>query len=129
MLRHSAEIISVALHECDLHSASIRVVAHRRDRRRTHSDHLHICLGYFFLACASAEPAADLDAALVRPSLNTAEAAPAALAEVTFCGATWASELPAALLDALPVEALVRTVDDLVATLELVTLVAIVSPQ
>jgi hypothetical protein len=46
------------------------------------------CPAYFFLTCASADPAADFDAALVLPSLNTAEAAVAAFAEVTFGGET-----------------------------------------
>jgi len=46
------------------------------------------CFAYLFLTCARAEPAADFDAALVLPSLNTAEAAVAALAEVTFGGET-----------------------------------------
>lgn len=106
-----------------------RVVPYGRDGRSVDRDHLHGPDGYFFFACARAEPAADLDAALVRPSLRTAEAAVAAFADVTFDGATCASELPAALFDALPVDPLERTVDDLVATLGLVTFVAIARPQ
>jgi len=38
--------------------------------------------------CASAEPAADFDGELVRPSRRTFEAAEAADGEVTFFGAT-----------------------------------------
>jgi hypothetical protein len=85
---------------------------------------LHRSFDYFFFACARADPAADLDAALVLPSLSTADAEVAAFADVTFGGETWDSELPAALLDALPVEALESTLEDLLATLELVTFVA-----
>jgi hypothetical protein len=88
---------------------------------------LHGSPAYFFLACAKAEPAADFEAALVLPSRSTAEAAVAALADVTFGGDTWESELPAAVRDALPVDVLVRTLEDLLATLELVTFVAILS--
>jgi len=55
---------------------------------------------YFFCFCASAEPAALLDAALDRPSLRTCDALVAAFAEVTFWGETCESELPAADLDA-----------------------------
>ena len=79
---------------------------------------------YFFFVCARAEPAADLEDALVRPSLRTWDAAVAAFAEVTFGGATCERELPAADFELWPVEALDRTRDDLVATLELVTFVA-----
>jgi hypothetical protein len=85
---------------------------------------LHDLLDYFFFACARADPAADFDAALVLRSLSTADAAVAAFREVTFGGDTWDSELPAALLDALPVEALESTPEDLLATLELVTFLA-----
>jgi hypothetical protein len=53
----------------------------------------------------------------------------AALADVTFGGATCASELPAAAFEALPVEVLDSTADDLLATLELVTRVAMVRPN
>lgn len=74
-------------------------------------------LSYFFLVCARAEPAADFEAALVLPSLSTADAAVAALAEVTLGGETCESELPAALLEDLPVDVLERTPDDLLATL------------
>lgn len=105
-----------------------QVVPYGQNGRRVDRDSLHGPYGYFFFACARAEPAADLDAELVRPSLRTAEAAVAAFAEVTFDGATCASELPAALFDALPVDPLERTVDDLVATLGLVTFVAIARP-
>ena len=84
-----------------------------------------VSAAYFFLVCANAEPAADFDAAFVLPSLSTAEAAVAALAEVILGGATCESELPAALFEALPVVGLERTLDDLLATFELVTFVAI----
>lgn len=82
---------------------------------------------YFFLVCASAEPAADFDAALVLPSRRTAEAAVAAFAKVAFGGETCDRELPAALFEALPVDALERTADALRATPELVTFVAIIT--
>ena len=85
---------------------------------------MHDLLGYFFFACARADPAADFDAALVLRSLSTADAAVAAFRVVTFGGVTWDSELPAALLDALPVEELESTPEDLLATLELVTFLA-----
>ena len=85
---------------------------------------MHELLDYFFFACARADPAADFDAALVLRSLSTADAALAAFREVTFGGETWDSELPAALLDALPVEELESTPEDLLATLELVTFLA-----
>jgi hypothetical protein len=39
----------------------------------------------------------------------TFEAADAAFADVTFGGATWESALPAAVLEALPVEGFVKT--------------------
>lgn len=87
---------------------------------------MHSFLGYFFFACASAEPAADLDAVLVRPSLNTAEAVLAAFGEVILDGATCDKALPAALFDGLPVDVLDKTEDDLLATLELVTFLVIV---
>ena len=82
---------------------------------------------YFFLTWARAEPAADFEAKLVLPSRRTADAAVAALAEVTFGGKTCESELPAALFEALPVEELERTTDDLLATRELVTFVAMLT--
>jgi hypothetical protein len=57
------------------------------------------------------------------------DAAVAALEEVTFEGDTCDSELPAAVFDALPLEAADRTLDDLVATRELVTFVPITTPK
>ena len=92
-------------------------------------DHLHGSLAYFFFACARADPAADFDAALVLPSLSTADAAVAAFGDVTFDGETWDSELPAALPDALPVGAPESTPEDLVATVELVAFVAMKCPH
>jgi len=86
---------------------------------------LHNLLDYFFFACVRADPAADFDAALVLLSLSTADAAVAAFREATFGGVTWDSELPAAFLDALPVEELESTPEVLLATLELVTFLAI----
>lgn len=47
-----------------------------------------ISLAYFFLACASAEPAADFETALVLLSFRTADAAVAAFAEVILGGET-----------------------------------------
>jgi hypothetical protein len=60
-----------------------------RDRGRVQAHQLHGWRSaYFFLVCASADPAADFEAAPVLPSLKTAEAALAALAEVAFGGET-----------------------------------------
>lgn len=56
-----------------------------------------------------AEAAELFDSGLVRPSRMTFEAADAAFADVTFGGATWESALPAAVLEALPVEGFVKT--------------------
>jgi hypothetical protein len=57
--------------------------------------------------CERALPAADFDAALVRPSRSVLDAALPALAEVDFPGAlTWDSALPAAVFDAAPVDLL-----------------------
>ena len=83
---------------------------------------------YFFpcARCANAEPAALLEAALVRPSRKTADAALAALAEVTFDGETCESVLPALALEFAPVELLDRTFDALVAALLPVTLFDII---
>ena len=50
----------------------------------------------------------------------------AAFAEVAFGGETWDKELPAAAFDALPMEGDDSTVEDSVATRELVILVAII---
>lgn len=75
-----------------------------------------------FFRCAKADPAALFDAALVRPSRNTADAAVAAFAEVTLVGATCDSVLPALVLEFAPVELLCRTFDALLAALEPVTL-------
>lgn len=59
--------------------------------------------------CASALPAADLLAALVRPSVSTFEAADAAVLEVSFFGAFVCDNAdPAAFFDALPVDSLVK---------------------
>lgn len=83
---------------------------------------------YFFLLTprwASADPAALLEATLVRPSRKTADAAVAAFADVVLGGATWDRALPAADLDALPVESLDRTEEELFATLPPVIFVAI----
>lgn len=56
-------------------------------------------------ACANALAAADLDAALVRPSRRTDDAAVAAFDDVVFAGAPdWDSALPAAVFDREPVE-------------------------
>lgn len=103
--------------------------------RQVDSDHgASSCLGkrtspaaYFVLArdrCASAEPAALFDAALVRPSRRTADAAVAAFADVAFAGATCASALPAARFEATPVDGLLSTDEDLAAALLPVTLLA-----
>ena len=51
----------------------------------------------------SAEPAADFDAAPVRPSRSVFDAAEAATGDVTFFGATCDKALPEAVLDALAV--------------------------
>ncbi len=71
--------------------------------------------GYFFLlfpAWESALPAADFEAALVRPSRNTPEAALAACGDVVLFGALVCERaLPAALRDLAPVEPLVSVFD------------------
>ena len=55
----------------------------------------------------SAEPAADLESLLVRPSLKVLDAAFAAAADVSLLGALrWESALPAADFDAFPVDGL-----------------------
>jgi hypothetical protein len=73
--------------------------------------------------CANALPAADLESLLVRPSLNTFDAAVAAFAEVTFSGALVCdSVLPAAVFDFWAVLVLVSVFDALDAALWLVTL-------
>lgn len=76
---------------------------------------------FFFFAWDSAEAAADLEAALVLPSLRTADATEAALGEVTFPGEAWERALPAAVLEDLPVEELERTPEEVVTTRGLVT--------
>lgn len=58
--------------------------------------------GYFFFEVerwARADPAALLEAALVRPSRRTLDAAVAALAEVVLFESTCAKVLPAAVFD------------------------------
>lgn len=68
---------------------------------------------YFFDGrCASALAAADFDAALVRPSPSTLDAAVAAFAEVVFFGAPVCERaLPPAFLDAEPVDPLLSVFD------------------
>lgn len=74
---------------------------------------------------ASAEAAADLVAALERPSRSAFEAAVAAVAEVTLDDDdACESALPAADLEVAPVDLLPRTADALVAARGLVTLEA-----
>jgi hypothetical protein len=75
--------------------------------------------------CAKADPAALLEAGLVRPSLNTADAALAALADVALGGTTCDKALPAADFDAFPVEPLESTEEELFAALLPVTFVTI----
>lgn len=81
------------------------------------------------LACESAEPAAVLDALLVRPSRKTCDALVAAFFDVVLLGLTWESELPAAVLEAFPVEPPDSTVDAFFAALAPVDFVAICLPQ
>ena len=83
---------------------------------------------YLFLMltrCARADPAALLEAALVRPSRKTADALVATFDEVTLGGATWDNVLPAADFDAFPVPLLERTEEEFFAALLLVIFVAI----
>lgn len=75
--------------------------------------------------CASADPAALLEAALVRPSRKTADALVAAFDEVTLGGATCDNVLPAADFDAFPVQLLERTEEEFFAALLLVIFVVI----
>jgi hypothetical protein len=74
---------------------------------------------------ASADPAALLAAALVRPSRKTADAAVAAFADVALGGATCDNALPAADFDVFPVELLERTEEEFFAALLPVIFVAI----
>lgn len=80
---------------------------------------------YFFRfgVCDKAEPAADLEALLVRPSRSAFEAALAALVLVCFFGAlVWLNALPAAFFDVVPVFFERRVLDALLAAFGLVTL-------
>lgn len=78
----------------------------------------------YFFRCDRAEPAALFEAALVRPSRITCEAAVAALADVTLLFPVWARVLPAAVFEACPVAVLDKTLLALLAAELLVTLVA-----
>jgi hypothetical protein len=60
--------------------------------------------------------AADFEAAPLRPSRSTFEAAVPADAEVNFPGRLWASALPDAVFDACPVLGFRRTPEALVPT-------------
>lgn len=83
---------------------------------------LHFFLLPLAALCDRALPAADFDAALVRPSRRTFEAARAADAEVTFFGAFLCeSALPAARLDVALADLLRRVFDAFEAALRLVT--------
>lgn len=74
----------------------------------------------------TARPAADFEAALVRPSRSTWEAAVTARADVCSLGAAfWVNALPAAVFEAAPVDPLDRTFDADDAAFEPVVLVAI----
>ena len=78
------------------------------------------------MVCDRALPAADFDAALVRPSRSTLEAAVAACADVCSWGAPFCvSALPAALLEALPVDWLDSTLEAAEAVAGRVVVVAI----
>ena len=80
---------------------------------------------YFFFfdgVWARALPAADLEALLVRPSLNTFDAAFDAFGEVCFLGAfVWDRALPAADFEDFPVDLLFNVFEALLAVLLLVT--------
>lgn len=79
---------------------------------------------YFFRfgVCDKAEPAADFEDLLVRPSRNVFEAALAALVLVCFFGAlVWLKALPAAFLDDVPVLPERKVLDALLAAFLLVT--------
>lgn len=70
---------------------------------------------------ANVEAAADFEAALVRPSCKTFDAAVAAFADVVFgVLAAWDKALAAAVLEATPVDLLCRTADAFCATVALV---------
>jgi hypothetical protein len=87
---------------------------------------------FFWLVCRceSADPAALLEAALVRPSRSTCDALDAAADEVTLLGAaTCASALAAAVFEFLPVELFAKTCDALWAAFVPVTLLFMVYPQ
>lgn len=69
---------------------------------------------FFFLVCANALPAADLDALLVLPSRSVFDAAEAAFLEVCRFGVPVCDRaLPAAFLDVFPVDLEVRVFDAL----------------
>jgi hypothetical protein len=79
------------------------------------------CAYFFFppFACERALPAALLEAALVRPSRRTEEAALADFDEVVFFGAlVWDSALPAAVFERLPVAPLCSVLEALDAALD-----------
>lgn len=80
---------------------------------------------YRFFACERADPAALLDAVLVLPSRSTCEAFVAAECDVTLEFPAWDSALPAADLDALPVEGLDKVLLALFAVVGLVDLLGI----
>jgi len=71
---------------------------------------------FWFGRCVSELAAADFEAALLRPSRSTFDAAVPADAEVTFSGCLWASALPEAVFDACSVLELRRTPEALVPT-------------
>ena len=81
----------------------------------------------FFPLCARAEPAAELELALVLPSRRTLDVDDAAFFEVTFVESTWDNALPAADLDVLLVDVFVSTVDAFFATEGLVDFVDLVA--
>jgi hypothetical protein len=83
----------------------------------------------FLRAWAKALPAADFDAAEVRPSLSTLEAAVAARADVvSFLAFDWVKALPAAAFDAFPVEEELSALAAAFAALGPVCLLAIATP-
>ena len=116
---NEAELLGESSGSCS-NGLRLRVPTRVRQRFATWS--------HFFLMpvrWASAEPAALLEAGLVRPSRRTADAAVAAFADVTLGGATCDNALPAADFDVLPVELFERTEEELFAALALVIFVAI----
>ena len=85
--------------------------------------HIDVFIYFFRLGvCDNAEPAADFEVLLVRPSRSVFEAALAALSLVCFFGVlVWLKALPAAFWDEVPMLFELKVFDALLAAFLLVT--------